>query len=175
MVGNPLNFKAMRFYIVFIAILLFMTSCNYGSKQDKQTDSFYAKSSGFDYRRLPLIKPYEAISTNKETWDVQFHVKGKKYPETYVTGVINVKKVAVQNGVLMLFTPDSNFITEGLPIYQWFVVIPEKQVEKGFETEQEFLDYLKGIGMEKPEMKDIDTLHDQFEKTKCLDWIPDCK
>jgi len=59
--------------------------------------------------------------------------------------------------------------------FHWFVLIPDKEIAKGFQTEAEFRQYIQTLGIQDPYWQTPDETYKQFKKTGCLEWIPDCK
>jgi hypothetical protein len=53
-------------------MLLSLTSCGPLLDVDVQPTgaAFFESTGGWDYKRIPLIEPYEAVSVYKETWTI---------------------------------------------------------------------------------------------------------
>ena len=97
----------------------------------------------------------------------------------YLYGHVHeLEKFAVKNGVIMAYSSyvdkEANAYIQD-SYYHWFVNVPHKKITKGFHTEEEFLEYIQGLGVDDPDWQTPDEAHKQFRKTGCLEWIPDCK
>ena len=155
--------------------LLILNGCTQNvdkkNKKMSNTDLFYTVASGFDYSRFPVIKPYEAMTINDgSNWNI-----GLKDDIGFSCNVLNVKKLNVINGLIVVYSNNSTMLNSKKVYEAWFAINPITKKEKGFETEKEFLNYLKKEGIEKPNWKDVNAVFNQFAETYCLDWIPHCK
>ncbi|NPV85709.1 MAG: hypothetical protein HPY45_06835 [Anaerolineae bacterium] len=151
----------------------------------KHADPFYSYDA-FDTIRIPLIKPIEVnrrdpsspwrIGLHPALWIVDFpDNQGIHYPYSHVEGL---EEFAVKNGIIMAYSSyvdkeASAYIQDNY--YHWFVMIPDKEISKGFHTEEEFHKYIQTLGVGDPDWQTPDEAHKQFRKTGCLEWIPDCK
>lgn len=92
--------------------------------------------------------------------------------------IIRVEKIAVMQGVIMVSAPANPPLDPSrpdiYPIWHWIVIVPEQQIEVGFEHEEDFLSYVRQFGIEEPNWVDPVDAFQQFERTGCLEWIPDC-
>lgn len=145
---------------------------------NSQQDSFYQDDGGFnDYGRFPLIKPYDAIIVdNEHGWYIELHIPPSEKEIYYYLGLVDVQKVAVENGVIMIYTPTKTSVDEnvGQKVLYWFVIVPDKSIETGFDNENDFLEYVQEYGIKAPVWIDADSAYQQFKRTGCLDWISDC-
>ena len=59
----------------------------------------------------------------------------------------DVQQISVMNEVIMAYTPKipnfSQEMLEQIQIYYWYVIIPNKKIQRGFETEEEFKNYIQ--------------------------------
>jgi hypothetical protein len=171
-----MNLKRIRVFFLLLSQIIFVASCSAPSQ--KHEDPFYDDKGTYDSKRLPLINPYYLIYiTDQYGW--QMSLKGNFPTEYYyynVVDLIDVRQVAVQNGVVMVYTPYSpSFIETGQVALHWFVVIPDDgNSEVGFNSESAFLNHIQTLGLTSPQWKDPDTAYKQFNETGCFDWIPDC-
>lgn len=146
---------------------------------------FYKNSGDIDSMRIPLIEPYKAVKLNgssgeKNGWSIDLIIPPEEKEIYYYTYLYDVTKVAVENNVIMAYSPDSISLTDddkrvGQKVLYWFVIVPDQKIETGFETEEEFLTYIHTLGIESPSWIETNEAYRQFVKTRCLDWIPDCK
>jgi hypothetical protein len=144
---------------------------------------FYEDIGWVDAEYLPLIEPYRAVKMTDEgfphDWRISLYVSPEEKELNYYLGIHNVQKISVQKSIIMVYSPDSlNVTTSGdfkIPEYYWFIIIPGKNIEVGFEKEEEFLEYIYVLNIEEPVWVNPDTAYEEFVRTKCLEWIPDCK
>ena len=62
------------------------------------------------YVRFPLLEPYYAFygtSDNKIGWQIDLYEKAPQINFRYYDAIIDVRKIAVENGVIMVYTPFS--------------------------------------------------------------------
>ena len=165
-------------YITFIFVLMTMVcGCNGSSPRFQSSDPFYRSSGGRDFLRIPLIKPYDTIKGDeKYGWTIDLKVSPSK-EATYYISIKDVKKIAIEKGMILVYTPYKEESAEGLgeKVLYWFVLFPERNTEKGFDNENEFQKYIQDNGLQKPTWLDPNMVFQQFDKTSCLDWIPDCR
>jgi hypothetical protein len=136
-------------------------------------DPFYVGAGESAFTRIPLIKPYEAIDMGKNDWwviSLLYDHKGNDLLGKY-SNIGDVTKIAVENGQIMGFTPQS----DNNRLVNWFVLIPDKKIELGFADKADFLKYIQSYGLKEPNWITLDEAYQQFKSTGCLDWIPDCK
>ena len=171
--------KQLRSYqVVFLGIaILFLSGCTLFPQIHE--DLFYNDTGEFDSFRFPLIKPYYMVYLDKEfSWQMPFLSDSPSKNMYYYYNLHGIRKLAVKNGVIMVYTPyiEDNIDTSiGQKIFHWFVIVPSQNIENGFESEEEFLKYIHTLGIDKPLWIEPDTAYNQFSKTGCLDWIPGCK
>jgi len=62
----------MRYLLIVLLIVFVGYSCNFmGKKNDKKIDSYYTRIAGWDYQRMPLIKPFELTKLKGfDTWSI---------------------------------------------------------------------------------------------------------
>ncbi len=171
-----------RWILLLIVCFVYLGGCRaWGLQRFKSEDPFYAHyDDGADADRFPLIKPYDAIKVSeKNGWIVSLKILSTN-PDSNIFGyhqLVDVKKVAIKNDVIMAYTPYIDPYAEGNGemVLHWFVIVPDQKIETGFENEKDFLVYIKGYNITEPLWLGTDFLFDQFYETGCLDWIPDCK
>lgn len=137
----------------------------YSDIGDPKRDSF----------RIPLIKPYELTGTSYPgSWGIKLYYHDTKPytdPMHSFLGINSVAKFTVENGVIVAMT-DKKLGNERL---QWFVIIPDKQVEVGFNNEAEFKKYIQTYNITEPSWFTTKEAYKQLKDTGCLPWIPGCK
>ncbi|MBI1793416.1 MAG: hypothetical protein HYR70_04410 [Chloroflexi bacterium] len=155
-------------------IILVSCSLSFGP----QKDPFYTDVGTLDSARFPLIKPYYVIYIDKEySWQMPLLANPPSKDIYYYYNLHDIRKIAVENGIIMIYTPFTEDVDQsiGQKVLHWFIIIPDKNVETGLDTEQAFLDYIKQLGVQQPPWVEPSEIYQQFFKTGCLDWIPDCK
>ena len=168
-----------KHYQVYLFVALFsilLSGCDTVSYY--QQDPFYRNSSEWDHLRFPLIKPYYAIYiTDEYGWVIPFEGSPLGRDFYYYTSVANVQKISVENNIIMIYTPVTNPVDEGLgeKVLYWFVIIPEQNIEMGFDQENDFLTYIQQFGIQTPFWREPDDILSEYDQTRCLDWIPSCK
>jgi hypothetical protein len=165
-----------RLFFIVVALLLLLSACK--AIKYAQRDPFYNDGSDWDHLRFPLIKPYYATwSTHGLGWAINLHVSPLDKDIYYYLSLLDVQKIAVENGVIMVYTPYEESVDEdvGQKVLYWFAIVPHQNIETGFETEAELLDYIQQYGIDKPDWRDPDDISLEYDQTWCLDWIPDCE
>jgi hypothetical protein len=168
--------KTCRFGFCLVVLIL-LSSCALFTRLNK--DPFYNDSGGIDSYRLPLLKPYYLRYLNSETsWDMELHADPPSETTYYYLTLHDIRKVAIENGVIMVYTPfiEGNIDKSiGQKVYHWFVIVPEANIEEGFDSESALLEYVKRFDIEQVDWQNPDDLYTVFTKTGCLNWIPDCQ
>lgn len=133
--------------------------------------------------RIPLMKPYEMLKLNQQLeinrklgWGIQLHVSPSEKELYYYSAIYDIQKFAIENGVIMVYAtyPQEVDTDVGQKVLYWFVIVPDKEIETGFDMEAEFLSYIQTYGIELPRWIEPERAYEQFYKTGCLDWIPTC-
>jgi hypothetical protein len=173
----------MKKHFIFSAISIFAVSLSACNTVVHHADSFYNDdgSNAFPYVQFPLIKPYYVYrSRSSSPWMVDLHTLWVNVTpnEWYHYEVGDLNKLSVKDDVIMLY---SSHISEQAPssiqdnYYHWFVIIPDQDITMGFHDEAKFQAYIQDLGIQNPDWQTPDEAYKKFEKTGCLDWIPDCK
>lgn len=165
--------------IIILLSLLLAVLCGCGNtgnqdkeKQDKQ-DKFYTVAGGWDWVRVPLLKPYAAKKVDPEVetsnWGVEFFNS---------LGTYNVKRVAVQDSVVYILSgqvdekKDSTLVNLRNVPTGWYAIDVRTKTEKGFASEQEFKAYIKENNYPAPQWHDIDSLSKALSEGNQVPWIP---
>jgi len=171
--------KKTAFYFILLLSLGYVTGCT-----PQHADRFY-NYDDFSLNRIPLIKPIDVERLNSsEPWSIMLlpamwvdfpDSQGRYYPYSRVH---EPEKFAVKTGVIMAYSPyvdkkAAAYIQENF--YHWFVMVPDKEITKGFQTEDEFREYIRSLGVQDPDWHTPDETFQQFRRTGCLEWIPDCE
>ena len=169
-------------YTFIILISIYLTSC---ASRVHHADDFYNDDGNFPYVRFPLIKPY-FVDSRESPWILylQGYFLIDNGASAYGYDMRNVKKISVESRIIMAYSPyideqafdNAPVIPSNREDYcPWFVIIPDKKIEAGFQNESAFLEYIQTLGIQNPDWQTPDDLYNQFEQTGCLSWIPDCK
>jgi hypothetical protein len=164
------NKKGISFLYIFLFFIL-LFGCS-------DRDPFYSHGSGIDYLRFPLIKPYYAMTLTHEepNWNIQLEFKPPLAKESHEFAIIGIQKIAVSKEKIFVYSSTG---TRKDPLdlqekdFHYFILIPNENIEMGFETREEFLEYIEN---DKSTLQWLDplTILQKFEKTGCLEWIPGC-
>lgn len=165
----------MKYTLIFILpiLLIAILSCKSSSpKKVKHSDSFYNDSGEGRFLVVPLIKPYRVVIDEGAGigWQMDFQ---EKYHAS--VGILSIEKIAVEKGVIMIFAPTTPEISLSNSSWDWIVIIPDQKIEEGFEYEKNFLNYIRQYGIEEPNWVEPLEAFQQFEKSGCLSWIPNCE
>ncbi len=175
--------KRYKLIAIIIALLLLCIFTNWARYSRVNKDPFY-NDPGWDAMRIPLIKPYEMLKLDQKLeinqklgWSITLHVSPSEKEVYYYLDIHDINKIAIKNGVIMAYT---NYTQEvdtnaGEKVLYWFVIIPNKKIETGFDAEAEFLNYVQTYGIQQPPWVEPDAAYKQFDETGCLEWIPGCK
>lgn len=138
----------------------------------------YAPGAGF-----PLIDPVEVTRERPSSqWDlgladpIWIQIPNSDADYGYFS-VVELEKFAVKNDVIMAY---SSYVDKQADVYiqnnyyHWFVTVPDKNITKGFQAEDEFNQYVQTLGIQNPDWQTPDAAFDKYFQTGCLDWIPDC-
>jgi len=152
-----------KIFLLFIALTLLC--CN-------SKDSFYKGYREEDLFRMPLHKPYQLIHiylTDIEQgpkfhwWALKLHYADKNgidYPSVSAT------HINVVSGIIYGYNPASG----GYPS-SWFVIIPEKKIEKEFkQNKEEWEAYLKAHGIDTIKLYPVWETFMEFKEKGILPW-----
>jgi len=137
-------------------------------------DEFYTVTGGWDYIRVPLIKPYEVkkVDPKVETngWGIKLY--------SNLFQVDRAKRVDVRDSVIYVISGEVNEIKDLTAIgtrnvsTAWFIIDVRTKTEKGFSSEEEFKAYIKENNYQAPHWHDIDSLSEELGKKGKVPWIP---
>jgi len=128
-------------------------------------NDFYTRDGGYDYTRIPFIKPYEALMLKgSERWQMNL------YNSALNSSIINIKKINVEKNAIFLYSEDTNL--DGVKVPRaWFIIIPNKHLEEGFYKEKDYLEFLKSVGLNnEPSLIDINKVSDYFGRHYPINW-----
>jgi len=173
--------KKTAFIIIFFLSISYLTSC---TPPVQHADPFYnVNHDDYPLIHLPLINPVEAKRVGESPWRVFLpfgmfvSIPNEQDNVFYPYDIEEVEKLAVENGVIMAYsayvdTEADAYIQDNY--YHWFVIIPDQEIAEGFHSEAEFREYIQTLGIQDPNWQTPDEAYEQFSKTGCLEWFPDC-
>jgi hypothetical protein len=174
--------KKMNSRLMILISIFLLSSC---TPTVHHVDPFY-NYDDFALNRIPLVKPIEASRLNSRSpWSIELNpgIWIVDYPDSlgrdYDYFHINeLEKFAVNNGVIMAYSSYVDkeaiaYIQDNY--YHWFVMVPDKKITQGFQTEDKFREYIQTLGIQDPDWQIPDKAFQQFMHTGCLDWFPDYK
>jgi hypothetical protein len=144
--------------IILLLVILILFSC-------QSRTGFDTRRAGYDYIRIPFIKPYEAIQLNNMAeWRMNF------FKETLSSSAVNIKRVNVINQIILLYCQQANL--NGIKVDQaWFVIVPAQHIEQGFSNHGDYIDFLKKIGViVEPKLYDINSISKYFNDHFPINW-----
>ena len=156
----------MKFLLLTLHICFFMSliwGCKYNKNDKKVEDKFYTTTtSSWDASRIPLLKPYEMLKLNgTQEWTMNLF----EIPSS----VSNVEEINIYRNIILIHAGETycNYakVHEG-----WFIIIPEKHIEKGFDKKEDFKKYLSSLKIENPRLYSIDKVLEKFKKNTKIDW-----
>ena len=166
--------KKTTLYLILLLSIGYITSC---TRPVKHADSFYNVNSVFsmDPSRIPLIKPIAVKYINSWILNSPFPFKSANGVEDQIAHIYrtDVEKIDVQNGVIMAYSPNINEHA-GENYYPWVVIVLDQKIAKSFHSEDEFLRHIQTLNISDPDWVTPSEANEQFKKTGCLRWIPDC-
>ncbi|MEO7211170.1 hypothetical protein [Mucilaginibacter sp.] len=147
---------------VFLCILFIQFACKHNYSH---VDRFYTEKGDGDMGRLPLIKPYEVLSTTTDMgWCIA--LKGKYSG----IGFCNVKKVTVLDTVILLYTGNTILYNRNVK-QSWHVIIPKNDFDKGFDNHTDYLNFLTSMAIKpEPNLYNIDLVASYFDEYEFIDW-----
>ena len=163
--------------IVLCLFLIVFSGCweSDNTVQQKSGNDFYTATGGWDFARVPLIKPYvvkKLIDPKipKHPWCIEFTSRN-------LSGPYNVKKVDVRDSIIYILAGkvdeknDSTLVGARNVPTGWFVIDTKKKTEKGFINEEEFYEYINSNNYSLPKWFDVDSLSNAFIRGKKLPWV----
>jgi hypothetical protein len=161
-----------RTIIIPTLLALLLTSCRGQGEpkngNQKQVDEFYTVTGGWDWIRVPLLKPYEVkkIDPNIETntWYIAY---GK------IDNAINVKSVSVIDSIIYAYCCDSTLLDYKYVKSAWFIFDTKQDIKQGFPSEAEFNQYINDNKYPVPQWHDIDSLSKALGNGGKVPWIPE--
>jgi hypothetical protein len=147
--------------------LIVLLSCWQKGQNESNRDDFYTNRGGWDYARLPLVQPYEAMNTAPQDvgeWNITFHTELKNNAAT------NVKSVSIIDSVIFIQCGDSTLFKYQYVKSAWYIIGLKKKIEKGFLNEDELKTYISQNNLPTPKWYTMDSLAQIFSNDRKLPW-----
>jgi hypothetical protein len=130
-------------------------------------DAFFESTGGWDYKRIPLIEPYQAINTN-DLWLIDLETGSIRHQSTVGVTKLDI----IDNKYIVTYGTDELYAGKEYDEV-WFIIIPDENIEQGFTDEEEFFTYLKDNDIDEPNFRDLDVLYRELADRGYLEWFPD--
>jgi len=159
-----------KIYIFLFFIALLCLSCE---ERFKYKDNFYNKTGGSDYKRLPLIKPFEMWSTGNipNYWYYQLKSHNIKF-----TSQIAGSEVSVSDAFIIIHYKGGYQQVKSLADPEKFYLVDTKRkLEYEFNRLQELTTFLSNnqFDSNKISFYNLDSIYTQFNQTGRLPWVSD--
>jgi hypothetical protein len=155
----------MKYILISLFINVWLLASCQNTTRHKTNDVFYSSKGGFDYVRIPLIKPYEAVKLNgSKEWLVNLKTATLQF------SVSNIKEVTIVKGFILLHGVDT-FLKGSTIKEAWFIIIPSKHIELGFDKYDKFVNYLLANGFERdPGLHNVEEIYLEYMKMDKVNW-----
>jgi hypothetical protein len=166
--------------IVLGLVLLSLSGCWHSNKKNQEKDDFYERLGDWDSVRIPLIKPYEALSADPvegepRIWSIEL-------TSPNLRGTFYVKKVDVKDSIIFVLSGqvdnevinEKDSVTIGGQVFStaWYIIDTKKGKEVAFGNKKEFEEYLKKFNYPNPKWIKIDSLSEALGHGGKLPWKP---
>lgn len=155
----------MRLGLIIIMLFNVFASCRFGKKNENKEDYFYLDDGGLGFKRVPLIKPYEAKNVMPDEWRIELQT-----PQLLELSIHHVKEINVIDSLILVHAKGEVSLRGTRCQEAWFILLPAANMEKGFLKKEEFLSFLSKRKIKLPGLYEINTVYDQFEKDKKIVW-----
>jgi hypothetical protein len=142
--------------------------------QQKRNGEFYAVTGGWDWIRMPLLKPYAAIEVDPK-------IKSNGWGIRLMSNLYKIdraKKVSVQDSIIYVISgevgSEEDITAIGTHNYStaWFILDTRCKTEKGFASESQFAEYIIDQGYPAPKWYDLDSLAHALSHGEEPPWFP---
>lgn len=134
--------------------------------------AFFESTGGWDYRRIALIEPYQAVSIDRKTWTIGLQRDELSVRYQTLAYITNLKLDVIDKKFIVAYAP--NTWLDGERVNEvWVVIIPKENIEKAFTNEEEFLAYLDDKGVDQPNLTDANELYKELGNKGYLEWFPE--
>jgi hypothetical protein len=148
-------------YLIIIAILLAVTSCNFSENKSEEKSDFYSTIAGWDIKHVPIIPPFRASSTYPGQW----LINGSK--ELLHLGKNRGGDIPVNS-----FGVSKNYIYGKTENGQWFLFNVNSLLYSEYSTDDELFETLKKYKLDKNPIETCDNYFQQLTENKRCYWYP---
>lgn len=157
---------------VFVSFIQLLDDVTSSANVQPTGVAFFESSGGWDYRRIALIEPYQAVSIDRKTWTLGLERDELSVRYQTLVNITNLKLDVIDKRFIVAYAP--NTWLDGEQVNEvWVVIIPEENIEKAFTNEEEFLTYLKHRGIDQPNLIDANELYKELGNKGYLEWFPE--
>lgn len=156
------------FQVIALSSFVMLNSCHRSSKNNTtaEKDAFYTDVGDFgSLSRIPLIKPYEAKLIHGNEWRIELET-----PQLLELSIQNVSAINVYNKMIFIYAKGSVSIKHIKYDEGWFIIIPEKNEEKGFYQKADFIRCLSELKIKEPHFYEINNVYQKFRKERNINW-----
>lgn len=159
-----------KIIINFISVFFLCSCCEDSFKQsvnsENQREDFYRYSKDGDLYRIPLIKPFQVISSTGVGGDWIM-----KLPQEQIKNgknAIEVSSLTVVDSIIIIYS-ELTYMSEGMtPV--WLLIDTRNKRELFLQNEVDYNKSIDNLEIEKPKLYTPDELYKQFKQDGELLW-----
>ena len=162
-----LSISQMKQLIIFALVAILSLSCNRnGTTQSIGIDDFYTRNAGWDYKRIPLVEPFELTNLKGNNyWSINSFKW--EYPQGDIMPVDSIQcsnSIIVGHAAEYIDPENDKFNTPEL----WFMIdFKTKQI-------QSFINRNEIMNIEEFDaLMPVDSVYSLFLRERVLPWFPD--
>lgn len=161
-----------KIIVLGLFLITFLGCNNVFKKNEKKViqEEVYTSRGGWDWIRVPLLKPYEVKKIDpdieKNTWVLNFKRQLRNHAAT------NVKQVNVIDSTIYIACGDSTLFDFQYVKSAWYIISLKKNYEIGFTVESEFIKFIQENNYTAPYWYDLDSLSNVLGMGAKLPWFP---
>jgi hypothetical protein len=153
----------MKNLLLFFFLTNVLWGCINPANHNADNDNFYTDKGSWDAVRIPLIKPYELLRLNGNSeWTMNLDAP---------SSVTNIKEINIVGDVIVIHSGQT-YCNNVEVSEAWFVVVPNKHIEKGFDNKLAFNKYLLSLG-HKAGFQNVEKVFQIFNRRGKIDWDTD--
>lgn len=149
----------LRLMACFFALLA-ATSCNRMGGND--SGGFYEASRRADLMRVPLVEPYEVMSTDGKEWMID--IRGKDIRDELT--IAEIESVGVYQGQVLAFTREDRFFAK----HAYYLIHAAERREVAYDDLDDLKDAIAPAKVEDFQMQPIRALFENFDGGGALPW-----
>ncbi|MBS1603418.1 MAG: hypothetical protein JST42_12180 [Bacteroidetes bacterium] len=151
-----------RTYILLMIAVIMFPACQSNSRYK---DDFYNNNMSDLSKRLPLVKPYEALKSEGDCWTVEFHTR---------LSMPAAERLLVDSDRFIIgYGSSGTTVVEGktVPYIIYFLIDLKNKKELLFYDSVKFRNELKEHGFSWSDMVPTDRLYSKYAETGLLPWL----